>query len=306
MSRSRERTGSSRAIRSWIPPSTTGSDWPARWQTSRYRISRCATRASTCPTAGTIYKARLRPQESGEAMFGIIGARIRQGHRTMKYPDGPPPALPERFRGMPVHRSRSLRRRLQPVRGRLSDCRPSARRNRCGLIWADVSSAGTAPGNAPRARYGSAAIIAWRRDVAKPSSSAGRTTRISEPARCFRAQDVRPVAEAAPGERGRLQRLRGGRERIDDAGLGHRALRHPVRGVAAARRRAPDHGARDGEYEAGAGENVCGRAFSADRDRLGRLRDLGRPLPGSSGSPQRRGGGACRWTFSSRAVLPTP
>jgi Ni,Fe-hydrogenase III small subunit/formate hydrogenlyase subunit 6/NADH:ubiquinone oxidoreductase subunit I len=35
-------------------------------------------------------------------MFGIIGARIQQGHRTMKYPDGPPPALPERFQGMPA------------------------------------------------------------------------------------------------------------------------------------------------------------------------------------------------------------
>jgi Ni,Fe-hydrogenase III small subunit/Pyruvate/2-oxoacid:ferredoxin oxidoreductase delta subunit len=34
-------------------------------------------------------------------MFRVIKARIQQGHRTMKYPDGPPPALPERFRGMP-------------------------------------------------------------------------------------------------------------------------------------------------------------------------------------------------------------
>ena len=34
-------------------------------------------------------------------MFRVIAARIRQGHRTMKYPGGPPPALPDRFRGMP-------------------------------------------------------------------------------------------------------------------------------------------------------------------------------------------------------------
>ncbi|MBE0604101.1 MAG: 4Fe-4S dicluster domain-containing protein [Deltaproteobacteria bacterium] len=34
-------------------------------------------------------------------MFRVIRARIQQGHRTMKYPDGPPPVLPERFRGMP-------------------------------------------------------------------------------------------------------------------------------------------------------------------------------------------------------------
>lgn len=35
-------------------------------------------------------------------MFKIILARLQQGHRTMKYPDGPPPELPERFRGRPV------------------------------------------------------------------------------------------------------------------------------------------------------------------------------------------------------------
>ena len=35
-------------------------------------------------------------------MFRVIGARIQQGYRTFKYPDGPPPPLPERFRGMPV------------------------------------------------------------------------------------------------------------------------------------------------------------------------------------------------------------
>ena len=28
--------------------------------------------------------------------------RLKQGHRTMKYPAGSPPALPERFRGLPV------------------------------------------------------------------------------------------------------------------------------------------------------------------------------------------------------------
>jgi Ni,Fe-hydrogenase III small subunit/formate hydrogenlyase subunit 6/NADH:ubiquinone oxidoreductase subunit I len=35
-------------------------------------------------------------------MFGIFGARIHQGHRTMRYPEGPPPAPPERFRGLPT------------------------------------------------------------------------------------------------------------------------------------------------------------------------------------------------------------
>lgn len=35
-------------------------------------------------------------------MIRTIITRIRQGHRTMAYPSGPPPAMPERFRGYPV------------------------------------------------------------------------------------------------------------------------------------------------------------------------------------------------------------
>jgi Ni,Fe-hydrogenase III small subunit/Fe-S-cluster-containing hydrogenase component 2 len=35
-------------------------------------------------------------------MLKIILARLQQGHQTMKYPDGPPPKLSDRFRGRPV------------------------------------------------------------------------------------------------------------------------------------------------------------------------------------------------------------
>jgi len=35
-------------------------------------------------------------------MIDLLRARIRQGYRTMRYPDGPAPALPERFRGRPA------------------------------------------------------------------------------------------------------------------------------------------------------------------------------------------------------------
>jgi Ni,Fe-hydrogenase III small subunit/formate hydrogenlyase subunit 6/NADH:ubiquinone oxidoreductase subunit I len=35
-------------------------------------------------------------------MFKVLLARLQQGHRTMKYPDGPPPALSDRFRGHPT------------------------------------------------------------------------------------------------------------------------------------------------------------------------------------------------------------
>jgi len=35
-------------------------------------------------------------------MIKVILARLHQGHRTMLYPYGPPPQMPERFRGRPV------------------------------------------------------------------------------------------------------------------------------------------------------------------------------------------------------------
>ena len=35
-------------------------------------------------------------------MIKLLRARIQQGHRTLSYPDGPPPELPARFRGHPV------------------------------------------------------------------------------------------------------------------------------------------------------------------------------------------------------------
>ncbi len=35
-------------------------------------------------------------------MPSVLLERLRQRHRTMKYPDGPPPELPERWRGLPV------------------------------------------------------------------------------------------------------------------------------------------------------------------------------------------------------------
>lgn len=35
-------------------------------------------------------------------MLDVLWARLQQKHRTMEYPDGPAPVLPERFRGKPV------------------------------------------------------------------------------------------------------------------------------------------------------------------------------------------------------------
>lgn len=35
-------------------------------------------------------------------MLKVILARLQQGHRTLRYPDGPPPEMPDRFRGRPL------------------------------------------------------------------------------------------------------------------------------------------------------------------------------------------------------------
>ena len=35
-------------------------------------------------------------------MLRVLGERWRQGHRTMSWPAGAPPALPDRFRGLPI------------------------------------------------------------------------------------------------------------------------------------------------------------------------------------------------------------
>src|ERR1017187_1600726 len=61
---------------------------------ARSRIFRSATRASTCPIAATTCER--------EPMLKALLARAHQGHRTMAYPAGAPPPMPERFRGLPA------------------------------------------------------------------------------------------------------------------------------------------------------------------------------------------------------------
>jgi Ni,Fe-hydrogenase III small subunit/NAD-dependent dihydropyrimidine dehydrogenase PreA subunit len=47
-------------------------------------------------------------------MFSILAERLRQGHRTIPFPAGGPPQLPDRFRGLPV---------IDPARCRDDCCR---------------------------------------------------------------------------------------------------------------------------------------------------------------------------------------
>jgi Ni,Fe-hydrogenase III small subunit/ferredoxin len=46
-------------------------------------------------------------------MFDVLLARWKQGHRTMRYPAGPPPELPERFVGRPTLEAAKCREECQ-------------------------------------------------------------------------------------------------------------------------------------------------------------------------------------------------
>lgn len=52
----------------------------------------------TCET----HESRPIQKNEEPTMLKVILARLQQGHRTMAYPDGPAPAMPDRFRGRPV------------------------------------------------------------------------------------------------------------------------------------------------------------------------------------------------------------
>src|SRR5450432_1769972 len=84
-----------------IPRSTIGWAWPWLCGASKFRTSHYATRASIYPTADTIYSDPAQA-EGTVWMIKLLLARLQQGHRTMRYPDGPPPEISERFRGRPI------------------------------------------------------------------------------------------------------------------------------------------------------------------------------------------------------------
>ena len=59
-------------------------------------------------------------------MFNVIIARLLQGHRTMKFPDGAPPEMFDRFCGCPQINGAKCPRRLSRLHRCVPDRAPSA------------------------------------------------------------------------------------------------------------------------------------------------------------------------------------
>ena len=94
-------------------------------------------------------------------MLDVLRTRLSQKHRTMRYPDGPPPELPERFAGRPVV-GRRLRSRAAAGAPRSARPTPCARPPKaCASTWAAACSAAPASPPARAAPSPSPATTAW-------------------------------------------------------------------------------------------------------------------------------------------------
>ena len=181
--------------------------------------------------------------------------RLRHGCQTMAYPEGPPPALPDRHGGalrvdaakcadgcnacVPVCPTQAITPGRKTGRAR---SRPlHFLRRLCGSLSAECHHADRRPshGRAPprRPRAGQTG-----RRRSPPRRRAGRKT----------AQTFWPFAAVASGERRRLQRLRSRRQRARHHRLGLGPLRHPVRRLAAPRGRIAHHRAGQPQHGTGA------------------------------------------------------
>ena len=143
-------------------------------------------------------------------------------HRTIAYP-AQPPTLPERFRGLPVIDRARCRDGLPPMRRGMPD-----RCDRAGRRWSAHGPGampvlqrlhGGLPGGGRALHAGPPAGNPAARGSShrRPRIEAGRGVGGEI------AAAVRPLAQVAAGQRGGLQCLRGGSQRVGYRGLRHRA-----------------------------------------------------------------------------------
>ncbi len=269
----RSQPGALRATRSSTRPSATGAGWPWRCAASRYPISRCATRASTYPTAASICRSvgrilyrpgrsQDRPYKSGAWHLSIFAQPERRNLQTCDarrlihaddhsrtFAPGTPhrqvpreePVLPERFRGLPL-----IRPELCP-----EGCRDCVQRCPFGALSLERWQAAARSGPLPLLRRLRGRLPArgatFTRDyrlAARPATSCcwmSEGCRLAEALNARMLTPLRPLPEAAPGLGRRLQRLRGRPQRPRHPGLRSRPLRHPVRRLAPPCRRHPGH-----------------------------------------------------------------
>ena len=214
--------------------------WRPRCPGTRSPTFRSATRASTSPTRGTISDARDSSARG-----------CQQGTRTSPVPGRRRPSFPSASAGG----RRSIRARCDGTCTRLpgGDAvgAPASRRADGERIELDVGACLFAPEEAAacaerRARR-SRRTTGWPAGPAPASLQPGRRDRAGARRSTRGCGAVRPVAPAALGGGGELQRVRGGAGRARQRGVRPGAVRHSVRRVAAPRGRYGGH--RGGEPE---------------------------------------------------------
>ena len=145
---------------------------------------------------------------------GLLRTRLRLGHQTIAYPEGPA-RFPERFRGRPAIHPGALRRAAAAPARTSARPRPSRGPPRASSRSTPAPASSAAGARRPartgpspsRATTGSRCAGAQELTVTRRRAPARRRARRQDEAA------LRPLAEAAPGLGRRVQRLRGGAQR---------------------------------------------------------------------------------------------